>query len=343
MNFLFEGIQLFDPINQKYEKFIVFLWTILADSPERNSLTCTMNYNANQGCFHCDFSLRENNFLFNGVGTPKNFHQYLAYGEKLRSMCWDYDCRAPGATLKAIESLQSQSGFKFVKTDERSADKDREKKYLVDYFQESPLVVLDQVKMKLFDFNNVVIAPFHTIHIGVLLVIIPWILELIPEASLAEVLAKHKLPTDVKSWKKDNFDKFLDELEDFCNLIPDSRKKERSLAFFKIIWRIWNDPEVNFDDYHKSKRDFFSAFASKNMDAQSRPKFHYLDHIVLQIPQTGPVRMKNEVSGEAHHLIMKRCTKNTTPSRKYYETCQNRHREWVMDMMGVEYGFEDRE
>lgn len=338
LNFLFKGIELFNPITQQFQKCIVFLWQILADSPERNALTCTMNYNANQGCFNCDFHLRENNFLFEKVTQPKTFEDYLKTGEELRSKCWDYECRSPQGTLTKISEIQSTTGFKFVKLDERATDvtNKKEKKYLTDYFQESPLITLDQVKLRLFDFKNVVIAPFHTIQLGLMKVTLPWIFAECQKAPLEALLDKLNLPSEVEFWTHDHYQDFLNHYKEFCLLMINAEKKTATMNFYEHIFNLVSSQvDVVYDEFFVAKKAFFLVFAASSVAAENRPKFHFLDHVVLQVGETGPVKCKNEVAGEAYHQILRNCAENVNHRTYFYSVCNNRHVDWLIDMMEV--------
>lgn len=67
-NELFNGIELYNMVSKKKEKYIVLLNNMIADTPERAKITCHIGHQGGKGCIHCDLDLILNNILRTVVG-----------------------------------------------------------------------------------------------------------------------------------------------------------------------------------------------------------------------------------------------------------------------------------
>lgn len=348
MNFLFSGVEIWNPIKKEYEKIIVFLWTIDADSPERCKVTCTLDYSADQGCFNCDMDLNHTNILVQkNVGLKKTIKFHLKTRQAARNLA--EEIMKGNKPESHLVTLQKKTGVKAYDLSAKTADKQKIKeafekrkevipeKPLSSYYQQSPILELTQTQMGFFDFDNVIIVPFHTICLGVMQVIMPWVFEKCSKPRLQSFLDSCKLIPEVKEWTKSEWDVFFEKIDEFTSCI--------NVQEIKVVWEkfglcirdlLRSRRIVPFPEYVDAKIEFIKKFEEKWSEAIERPKFHFLDHLVLQIPQTGPLRMKDEVRGEAHHQKVKKCSKNAERKNFVRSTARNRLLEWIINLSQVQ-------
>jgi hypothetical protein len=106
---MFSGIELFNPLEQKYVNVIPFLFYLEGDSPERVKIASANGYTAAEGCFHCDLNLLNNNILVKEVGNKKTILHYL----KSKKLCEKFaeDLVNGDGPRNKIENEQKKSGF----------------------------------------------------------------------------------------------------------------------------------------------------------------------------------------------------------------------------------------
>ena len=178
LNELFNGILLLNPITGEKEKFIVYLYLILADTPERADIICQKACTADKGlklilfnlfsfgvdfvfffflskgCQHCELDCGEENFLLVTPEGRRSVAKYIGVMNKALYL-------AQHDTISSIDKLQKETGYRFFDTNKRSADVSKDKEQpLMSYFQSSPILMLQQLKSGLFSFDNIIVAPF---------------------------------------------------------------------------------------------------------------------------------------------------------------------------------------
>lgn len=240
-NFLFDGIIVKNSLNNQSIKMIPVLWLLLGDSPERCGVTCTLSFQAEQGCLHCNLDLRDINKLINPtLGEKKTIEQYLVTRLKCMKLAKDLD-KGKGCH-NSITKTQTETGFRIYDTNQREADitqrnKDIEKgnvyplKTYESYLCSNPLTKLTQTRLKLFDLDQIVIVPFHTLCQGVNKVIFPWLFELCDAKTLKVFRQKRNLPKKTTRLDQESSRRILE-----CNirfLFYDKRERnEKSCPFF---------------------------------------------------------------------------------------------------------------
>lgn len=248
-------------------------------------------------------------------------------------------------TKKSIKSLQMQTGYMFVNFNRRKSDmhncKDIQlleklkKAPLQDWWQESPILMLDQMEEGLFSFSNVPIAPFHCLLYGVFMDILLWFEE------------KNWCPKEWADWglnikkkvgdfKKEDLERVLEKYEKFETLLPD-HMKQVTLNLFCKLKNVWfHDEDVEPEQFFAAKKDFFMKCSGKWSDFLAKPNFHNIDHLFCQVAETGPLTIKSDVVGESIHTLIKEMKDEVNRPGSVKIIADKRMQNWYIKFMDVE-------
>ena len=220
--------------------------------------------------------------------------------------------------------------------------KGREKP-LKEYFQETPFFHMKQCEDGLFSFKNFIAVPFHCMILGVFFDLMLWFSqELIVgtnEKWLPEDL-KQKWNLDIKmkpdDFRKRELEMLLKNYKKFETTLPAKMVKPFSSLCYWLKLAYWHEGQLQKDKYFQAKADFFSVCERKHAEFLKRINFHNIDHVILEIEESGPIPKKKENIGESFHQIMKSYKKHIWLPNGINIMMTKRHEDWAIRMLDVE-------
>ena len=324
-----DGIVLEHPETGEKKKFIVFLHCLLADSPERADIVCNKHCTANQGCYHCKFDLKEGNFLVKPTARVKDVHYYLLVRDKVKE--------AANRGVTAVKDMQEKYGLAFYDTNQRDRDlkdEDVPLKDLEEYYRESPILKLKQFEDGLFTFDNIVIAPFHNVMMGVMNDLFIWFEEegWFPK-NWSDWNLKINLPAE--KFTKRELDLLLKNSSFFERTLPQKMVNSWKKFSGVVCAAYFHEKQVSYHDFFEAKKDFFLCCQEKHASFLNKPNFHFIDHVIQQVGETGPIPCKSDNVGEGCHLILKKMKNHLFNVNNLFDVAARRMQKWIISLLDV--------
>lgn len=324
-----DGIVLEHPLTGEKKKFIVFLHCLLADSPERADIVCNKHCTANQGCFNCKFDLKKKNFLVQPMKGAKDVQYYIEMREVIK--------KASNSGVTALKDAQELYGFAFYDLNQRDRDLKDEKmelKALEEYYRESPILKLKQFQDGLFTFDNVVIAPFHNVMIGVMNDLFIWFEEAgwFPK-KWSDWDLNINLPAD--DFTKRELDLLLKNAALFEKTIPLTLVNSWKQFSTVVRQAYFHEKKVEYHEFFAAKKEFFLKCQEKHATFLNKPNFHFIDHVIQQISHTGPIPCKSDNVGETCHLILKKMKNHLFNVNNLFDVAARRMQKWIISLLDI--------
>ena len=151
------------------------------------------------------------------------------------------------------------------------------------------------------------IERFHNLMLGIWLDLMIWFHQegwWPQQWSEVELKINDNMLAD--KYRKKELELLLKNFDVFSKFIPANMVEEWKVFAGMLKKVYFHEGGVEAVDFFVAKKNFFLKYEPIHKPFLNKPNWHNMDHVVLQVPQTGPVPTKKENIGETIHATIKK-------------------------------------